>query len=96
MDANYFTTLREYREVGARVDELSRAHYNLQYDRHNSVCKNNPELDKLRRAAANATEAYRDALAKHLDAETDRLYDKLDNSDQVIILDNLFKKREQP
>lgn len=97
MDENYFMTLRDYVDLGHRVKELWDEVYELRHrDTLISWCKDDPKVDELRRNAANALEAYYDALDKIGNKEKDRLYDKLDNSDKVIILDNLFKKGRRP
>lgn len=96
MDENYFITLRDYIDMGHRTKEVWCALYDLRHkDSNASWCKDS-KIDDLRRAAANALEAYYDALDNFGDNETSRLYDKLDNSDKVIILDNLFKKGRRP
>ena len=96
MDENYFITLSNYIERGHRAKEVWSEMYNLRHrDSMASWCEDS-KIDELRRNAANAMEAYYDALDKLCDGEQDRLFDKLSNSDKVIIWENLFKKGRHP
>lgn len=97
MSENYFSTLSKLTDINHRYEEVNDELTNLRYgDKFARWCKDDPELDRLRQEAENAMAAYATKLCRIGHAEVDRLYDKLDNSDKVIIWDNLFKKRRHP
>lgn len=91
MYENYFTTLRNLEDMSKAETNASNEYCKLQYDGYLSWCSEDPELDELRKNAMRALEDYRDAIVKRSQKLTDRLFDKLEDSDKVLNLKNLFK-----
>ena len=93
MEENYFSTFRYLGEVAAQIHDLRDLQYELDHARFDEYIKKNPNLDHLRQHAKSAIEAYANALETYRGSEVDRLYDKLEDSDRVINLKNLFKNK---
>lgn len=91
MEENYFATLGDFGKTYRTHEDVSIFKARLERDGYWSWNRDDPELDKLRKAAVRALEDYEEALVKRIDAEKDRLYDKLEDSDKVLNLKNLFK-----
>jgi hypothetical protein len=92
MYENYFMTLSDYGALEHEKRMTRKIVGDLSYGGYCSWCTDDPELDNLRKAALRAMEDYHDALKNRVDKLDQRLYDKLDDSDKVINLKNLFKK----
>ena len=91
MEETYFITLGDFGKMHRTHEDASIFKLILERDGYWSWNKDDPELDNLRKAAVRALEDYEYALAKRIDVEKDRLYDKLEDSDKVLNLKNLFK-----
>lgn len=96
MEENYFSTFRYLGDISVAIDDLRDLQYDLDQARFDEYVKENPNLDHLRQHAKSAVEAYANALQRYRSEEVDRLYDKLSDSDKVINLRNLFKKKGHP
>lgn len=78
---NEFMELRAYRDLAVRNDELITVMAHLDWDRNESWCDEELELEQLRHDAYVAVKKYDDAIQKRMNAMTDELYNKLDFAD---------------
>jgi hypothetical protein len=91
MYENYFMTLSDFNDLGHEKKLTSTMVSNLETGGYRSWCRDDPELDTLRKAALRAVEDYHDAIVKRFDRLEKRLYDKLKDSDKMLNLKNQFK-----
>lgn len=86
---NYYMTLNDYVKTEKRIDQLKELSMDLRISDSWNRYVNDPDIDLKRRAAI---DALKDALVKFNDAEEDRLYSKLDSSDDLINWNKILKK----
>lgn len=91
MDENYFITLSNFADLKKAESQCRDVYYKLQHDGYYSWCEDGSRMDDLRKAAMRALEDYADALNSEYSKTKDRLFDKLEDSDKVLNLKNLFK-----
>lgn len=89
---NYYSTLSDYADSVARVEELERLKTKLDICDKDSRWSKDPNMDRLRRDAKNAIEELCDALKAHNKEEGARLYGKLYDSDSDRTVNKLFAR----